>query len=570
MTPPSDAPSLSPSPPSATSPLSLPPTPTSPTPPAPPALLHLHLHPSALPIPTYHPPDPSKKSHAKRQPLGHVPRPRNAFILFRCDFVRQKKVPADVENDHRNISRIAGGVWRTMREEERRPWVEMAEKEKERHGREYPGYRYTPGTASLGLGSGLEGKGKGKGRKKKRGDVREEEMREMEMEMERVESEKKETPRPVNVRAVRGLPPFKRVPSETLHPDASLPAYPPTPPTQRQHQPRPHPPAPSPSPTSYIDVRRSSSCPPGAPRVPPTSPTRESTVPTALLITRDDLARRPSRITMYQSTSSSSSCSTSVLPFPAAPSSTSLLPAKPGPEPAHAPINPPPPSLAHLSPASVALFEHQHQAFNPHIPGPVRDVRPELRTGAYVLDPPRGALGWECAPARPVDLTASAYDWEEEEWGGGQQKMVLLDDSDMDVSTHTHTHTSTCTQAYALTDAMTDNAGEMHHVLPPLPRRPLPTFTNPFAAASTSTSTSPTASIASAPSPTATPRSASGSDTDSLAPGAFSTPSLLSAFSVGVSPRDEKKGERGEEHGFVRGFARMSLDEGCPSSARRE
>ncbi|KAF9459887.1 high mobility group box domain-containing protein, partial [Collybia nuda] len=71
-----------------------------------------------------------------------VPRPRNAFILFRCDFVRQGKVPTDVENDHRNISRIAGRVWREMSVREREPWVKMAEEEKKMHGRVHPGYRY--------------------------------------------------------------------------------------------------------------------------------------------------------------------------------------------------------------------------------------------------------------------------------------------------------------------------------------------------------------------------------------------------------------------------------------------
>lgn len=58
---------------------------------------------------------PKKKSHARKQPAGHIPRPRNAFILFRCLFVSQQSVPASVEKDHRNISRIAGRVWKAMR-----------------------------------------------------------------------------------------------------------------------------------------------------------------------------------------------------------------------------------------------------------------------------------------------------------------------------------------------------------------------------------------------------------------------------------------------------------------------
>ena len=90
----------------------------------------------------------NKKSHSRKQPEGHIPRPRNAFILFRCDFVAQKKIPASVEPDHRNISRIVGRIWKAMSDEDRRPWVEEAKKEREEHKRLYPEYRYSPTSAS--------------------------------------------------------------------------------------------------------------------------------------------------------------------------------------------------------------------------------------------------------------------------------------------------------------------------------------------------------------------------------------------------------------------------------------
>ena len=92
----------------------------------------------------------AKKSHARKQPDGHIPRPRNAFILFRCDFVAQKKIPASVEPDHRNISRIVGRVWKAMSDEERRPWVEEAREERETHKRLHPQYRYSPSSAAAG------------------------------------------------------------------------------------------------------------------------------------------------------------------------------------------------------------------------------------------------------------------------------------------------------------------------------------------------------------------------------------------------------------------------------------
>ncbi|KAL4064665.1 hypothetical protein V8B97DRAFT_1987571 [Scleroderma yunnanense] len=72
-----------------------------------------------------------------------IPRPRNAFILFRCDFVHQRKVnPKEAENDH--VSRKAGQLWNRMTREEKQPWIKMAEKERQRHAILYPNYKYMP------------------------------------------------------------------------------------------------------------------------------------------------------------------------------------------------------------------------------------------------------------------------------------------------------------------------------------------------------------------------------------------------------------------------------------------
>ncbi len=35
---------------------------------------------------------PKKKSHAKQKPPGYIPRPKNAFMQYRSDMVREKKV----------------------------------------------------------------------------------------------------------------------------------------------------------------------------------------------------------------------------------------------------------------------------------------------------------------------------------------------------------------------------------------------------------------------------------------------------------------------------------------------
>lgn len=105
---------------------------------------------SQLPVPTTPPPFPTKKSHARKRPAGHIPRPRNAFILFRCDFVRQQKIPRSFEKDQNNISRIAGNIWGQMTDEQKSPWVKMAEKERREHIVKYPDYRFNPFGSSTG------------------------------------------------------------------------------------------------------------------------------------------------------------------------------------------------------------------------------------------------------------------------------------------------------------------------------------------------------------------------------------------------------------------------------------
>ncbi|RDB16500.1 hypothetical protein Hypma_002958 [Hypsizygus marmoreus] len=285
-----------------------------------------------LPIPTYLPQDPTKKSHARKQPHGHVRRPRNAFILFRCDFVRQKKVPDDVENDHRNISRIVGTVWRQMSEREREPWVRMAEREKRLHRKVYPGYRYSPAGEAVG------------GKKKKRGDV----------------SDGDGDGDVCAQRRSSSCPPVQPMDQPTRGRVSSrpqVPAFTIIPPTV-------------PAIPDLLSLRRSSSCPPGAPRIASSATTLPDE--TALLVTRDDLARRPSRVVMYQT-------SPSPLSFPSPASSSSLF--------------------------SLDPDQHHQYTF-------VRDLgphtRPVLETGAYRLGPPGDAPGWDSAPRDPIP-----WSWDE-------------------------------------------------------------------------------------------------------------------------------------------------------------
>ncbi|KAG9033048.1 hypothetical protein FRB95_000633 [Tulasnella sp. JGI-2019a] len=89
---------------------------------------------------------PPAQSHSRKQPNNHIPRPRNAFILFRTDFVQSKKMTKEVESDHRNISKIVGQIWRALPLDQKKQWHEKAQYEKERHSALHPGYKYAPTT----------------------------------------------------------------------------------------------------------------------------------------------------------------------------------------------------------------------------------------------------------------------------------------------------------------------------------------------------------------------------------------------------------------------------------------
>ncbi|KAK8038946.1 hypothetical protein PG993_007357 [Apiospora rasikravindrae] len=72
-----------------------------------------------------------------------VPRPRNAFILYRQHYqaIVAAKNPGLANPD---ISKLIGEQWREQPEEVKNSWKRLAEEEKVRHQRQYPDYRYQP------------------------------------------------------------------------------------------------------------------------------------------------------------------------------------------------------------------------------------------------------------------------------------------------------------------------------------------------------------------------------------------------------------------------------------------
>lgn len=85
----------------------------------------------------------SSCSRRSQKDPTHISRPLNAFIIFRkhkCPQIRA----AGVERDNRIISRIVGGIWKKMSEEEKAPYRAEAQRLADAHKVEHPHYRFSP------------------------------------------------------------------------------------------------------------------------------------------------------------------------------------------------------------------------------------------------------------------------------------------------------------------------------------------------------------------------------------------------------------------------------------------
>ncbi|KAG6009260.1 hypothetical protein E4U21_002864 [Claviceps maximensis] len=76
-------------------------------------------------------------------PAPKIPRPRNAFILYRQH--HQSQVTAENPKlSNPEISKIIGDKWKHESEDVKENWKKLAEEEKQRHQHQYPNYRYQP------------------------------------------------------------------------------------------------------------------------------------------------------------------------------------------------------------------------------------------------------------------------------------------------------------------------------------------------------------------------------------------------------------------------------------------
>ncbi|KAI1786291.1 hypothetical protein LXA43DRAFT_1065195 [Ganoderma leucocontextum] len=87
----------------------------------------------------------SSCSRRSQKDPNHVSRPLNAFIIFRklkCPEIRA----SGVERDNRIISRIVGGIWKNMSDDEKAPYRGEAKRLADAHKQEHPDYRFSPQT----------------------------------------------------------------------------------------------------------------------------------------------------------------------------------------------------------------------------------------------------------------------------------------------------------------------------------------------------------------------------------------------------------------------------------------
>ncbi|PPQ65540.1 hypothetical protein CVT26_000497 [Gymnopilus dilepis] len=90
-------------------------------------------------------------SSKKRLSQGYIPRPQNAFMLFRADFIKTRHIPGSAETSNQSLSKYIGELiftyemaWKALTTEEKNEWEVKAKHEKAAHKLKYPEYRFRP------------------------------------------------------------------------------------------------------------------------------------------------------------------------------------------------------------------------------------------------------------------------------------------------------------------------------------------------------------------------------------------------------------------------------------------
>lgn len=95
------------------------------------------------PVPT--PASPPRTQGGKRK---KIPRPPNAFMLFRSWLIRNDKLPPEFGRRQQDVSRIAGKAWNMLEETDKDVWRMVAVRRLREHERRHPNYKFEPSSKS--------------------------------------------------------------------------------------------------------------------------------------------------------------------------------------------------------------------------------------------------------------------------------------------------------------------------------------------------------------------------------------------------------------------------------------
>ncbi|KAH9853669.1 hypothetical protein C2E23DRAFT_114480 [Lenzites betulinus] len=73
-----------------------------------------------------------------------IPRPPNAFMLYRSHLLKTRQIPPGVEHRQQNISRVAGESWNMLQPEEKKLWHDKAKEVLTAHMAKHPDYKFSP------------------------------------------------------------------------------------------------------------------------------------------------------------------------------------------------------------------------------------------------------------------------------------------------------------------------------------------------------------------------------------------------------------------------------------------